>query len=149
MLTAHADEIGFLVTSILPGGFLRFTKLGGPTTMVLPGQRVRVLAASGPLEGVIGVKPGHVLSPEEQRQTPPVGKMYIDIGAASVEEAAAWGVEVGTPAVFAGELTATRNPRRCFGKCVDNRMGILCLVDAARRFAEERVAATLCHAIVV
>jgi putative aminopeptidase FrvX len=38
MVTAHADEIGFQVTSILPAGFLRFTKIGGPTDMVLPGR---------------------------------------------------------------------------------------------------------------
>src|SRR5262245_21324102 len=49
MVTAHADEIGFMVTSLLPDGFLRFTKLGHPTDMVLPGQRVRLLTTRGPL----------------------------------------------------------------------------------------------------
>lgn len=149
MLTAHADEIGFLITSILPGGFLRFTKLGGPTDMVLPGQRVRVLSGSGPLEGVIGVKPGHILSPSEARQTPAISDLYIDIGAASAEEIRDWGVETGTPAVFVGELTATRNPNRCFGKCVDNRMGVVSVLAAAERLAKQNTAATRVFVIVV
>jgi putative aminopeptidase FrvX len=149
MITAHADEIGFLITSILPGGFLRFAKLGGPTDMVLPGQRVRVLSATGPLDGVIGVKPGHILSPGEARQTPANSDMYLDVGARSVEEISEWGIEVGTPAVFVGELTTTRNSNRCFGKCVDNRMGVVSVLAAAEQLAKTSVSATRVFAIVV
>jgi endoglucanase len=149
MITAHADEIGFMVTSILSGGFLRFTKLGAPTDMVLPGQRVRVLAQQGPLEGVIGVKPGHILSPDEARRTPAIGDMYIDVGAASPDEAASWGIEPGTPAVFVGELTPTRNAKRCFGKCVDNRAGVVCVLETAARLAKHRPRANCVFVIVV
>lgn len=148
MLTAHADEIGFMITSIRDDGFLRFTKLGHPTDMVLPGARVRVLAAE-PLDGVIGVKPGHILSPEEARRTPPIEEMYIDVGASSGGEASAWGVEPGTPAVFVGELTATRNPDRVFGKCVDNRAGVLCVLEAARRLAADPPPCRVAFVIVV
>ena len=83
MVIAHGDEIGFMVTGITPGGFLRFVKLGGPTDMVLPGHRVKVLGTNGPLDGIIGVKPGHVLSGEEARRVPPIPEMYIDICAGS------------------------------------------------------------------
>ncbi len=149
MITAHADEIGFLVTCLLPGGFLRFTKLGGPTDMVLPGQRVRVLGSTGPLEGVIGVKPGHILSPEAARQVPAVRDMYIDIGADSPEQATAWGVEAGTPVVFVGELTATRNTHRMFGKSVDNRAGVAAVLWAARRLSQQVLPAARAFVIVV
>ena len=149
LITAHADEIGFLVTSVLPGGFLRFTKLGGPTDMALPGQRVRVLAKSGPLEGVIGIKPGHILTAAEARHVPEIRDMYMDVGASSDEEAADWGIEPGTPAVFVGELTATRNPNRFFGKCVDNRMGVVCVLEAAERLAGDSIAASRAFVIVV
>ena len=96
----------------------------------------RVLANDGPLEGVIGVKPGHILSPEEARRAPAMGDMYIDVGATSADEAASWGIEPGTPAVFVGELTPARNSQRCFGKCVDNRAGVVCVLEAAARLAE-------------
>lgn len=149
MITAHADEIGFMVTSIHPEGFLRFTKLGGPTDMVLPGQRVRVLSTTGPLEGTIGVKPGHILSPEAARQVPPIREMYIDVGATTAGEAESWGVEPGTPAVFVGEFTATRNPQRFFGKAVDNRMGVAAVLSCARRMSTLTMPASRWFVIVV
>jgi len=138
MITAHADEIGFMVTAVLADGFLRFCKLGGPTDMVLPGQQVRLLTADGPIAGVIGVKPGHVLSNADARQVPPVDQMYLDVGATSAAEARSWGIEAGTPAVFIGPLTSTRNPLRCFGKCIDNRAGVVCVLECAARLAADR-----------
>lgn len=150
MITAHADEIGFLVTSVLEGGYLRFTKLGGATDMVLPGQRVRVLSGTGPLNGVIGVKPGHILKTDaEARRVPDLKDMYIDVGAASAEEAGEWGIETGSPVTFVGELTPTRNPRRWFGKSVDNRMGVVTVLEAADRLAGKQIAAPLAFVIVV
>lgn len=149
MLTAHADEIGFLVTSIRPDGFLRFTKLGQPTDMVLPGQRVRLLAPSGEIEGVIGVKPGHILAPDEARRVPPPTDLYIDAGAAGAEEAAGWGIEPGTPAVLFGPLTATPHPHRVFGKAIDNRAGVVAILEIAERLSRQRPAANLALVITV
>ena len=149
MVTAHADEIGFMVTSILPGGYLRFAKLGQPTDQVLPGQRIRVLSKSGPLEGVIGVKPGHVLTPSEARQTPAIEEMYFDVGASSATEASDWGIESGTPAVFVGELMPTRNPHRCFGKSVDNRAGVAAVLAISRQLADSTMPASRVYTNVV
>lgn len=149
MITAHADEIGLMITSLLPGGFLRFTKLGHPTDSVLPGQRVRVHTTAGPLEAVIGVKPGHILSGDEVRRVPPLGEMYIDVGATSAEQAAEWGIEPGTPVTFAGALTRTQHPTRCFGKCVDNRAGVVSVLEIAERLQNEQVAAECVFVIVV
>ncbi len=149
MITAHADEIGFIVTSITPRGFLRFTKLGHPTDMVLPGQRVRVLGHNVSSEGLIGVKPGHILSAAEARQVPPLSEMYIDVGATSADEARSWGIEVGTPAVYIGELMRTRHPTRCFGKCPDNRAGLVAVLEIARRLQEQRPPAETVFVITV
>ncbi len=149
MITAHADEIGFMVTSILAEGFLRFTKLGHPTDTVLPGQRVRVLVDGKPVEGVVGVKPAHILSVEEARQIPPLDEMYIDIGATSDEEAASWGIEAGTSITYVGELIQTRNEHRCFGKCVDNRAGIVALLEIAQRLQDKPCAASVVYVVAV
>jgi endoglucanase len=149
MLGAHADEIGFLVTHVTPAGFLRFTKLGFPTEMVLPGQHVRVLSTHGALEGTIGVKPGHILSGDEARRVPPVEKLYIDIGATSSAEVRAWGVEPGTPVCFHGPLAPTRNPQRVIGKAIDNRAGVLALLETAERLAQTPLSATLVFCVAV
>ena len=133
MLTAHADEIGFMVTSITNSGFLRFARLGQPTPMVLPGQRVRVLASGGALEGVIGVQPGHILHGDAARRVPPDSELYIDVGATSKEDAQKWGIEPGTPATFVGPLVALADGDRVCGKAVDNRAGIVAVLEAARQ----------------
>ncbi|MCA9087635.1 MAG: M20/M25/M40 family metallo-hydrolase [Planctomycetaceae bacterium] len=150
MVTAHADEVGFMVTTILESGCLRFTRLGFPTEMVLPGQPVRVLTPNGPIAGVIGVKPGHILSGEAARLVPPVEQLYLDVGASSAAEVGALGIEPGTPVVFHGPLTRTANPKRVYGKAVDNRIGCLCVLEVARRMAAlDDVAANLAFVITV
>jgi len=142
MLTAHADEIGFMVTSLTDDGFLRFTRLGGPTISVLPGQRVRLLPPGHtPVEAVVGVKPGHILTGAEAQQVPSVDQMYLDAGAESREQLTQWGIETGTPAVFVGELISTSHPTRVFGKSIDNRAGWLAVLEVAERLFQNRPAA--------
>jgi len=149
MVIAHADEIGFIVTKITADGFLRFAKLGGPTDMVLPGHRVRILGQGDPIEGVIGVKPGHILSGEEAHRVPPVSKLYIDISASSAEEVKSWGVETGTPVVFCGDLTAAHDPEKVFGKAVDDRAGVLALVKTAEALGSKSIVPTVVWCISV
>ena len=54
LLDAHADEIGCLVRSIEPDGFLRLFRVGGILDSLLVGRKVSVNG----LRGVIGVKAG-------------------------------------------------------------------------------------------
>ena len=138
MLTAHADEIGLMVTTLLPNGFLRFTRLGQPTVMVLPGQRVKVLTITGPIAGVVGVKPGHILSADAAHRVPPAEELYLDVGASSMEEASGWGIEPGTPAVFDAPLTRLHHDHRWFGKAVDNRSGVLTVLEVAQALSASR-----------
>ncbi|MBD3673218.1 MAG: M20/M25/M40 family metallo-hydrolase [Planctomycetaceae bacterium] len=141
MITAHADEIGFMVTSLTNEGFLRFTRLGGPTVSVLPGQRVRLLPeGKPPVEAVIGVKPGHILTGDEAYRVPPVEQMYLDAGAESAQQLTEWGLEPGTPGVFVGELVPTSHPSRVFGKSIDNRAGWLAVLEIAERLSKDRPA---------
>ena len=49
MLTAHMDEIGFLVTHVDNRGFLRVAPIGGQSPRVIQGQRVLVRARDGSL----------------------------------------------------------------------------------------------------
>ncbi|MCA9054752.1 MAG: M20/M25/M40 family metallo-hydrolase, partial [Planctomycetaceae bacterium] len=61
-----------------------------------------------------------------------------DVGAESLEEASSWGIEPGTPAVFDAPLTRMHHDDRWFGKGVDNRAGVLCVLEAARALAASR-----------
>src|SRR5262249_28363610 len=79
MISAHLDEIGFIVKGIEPDGFLRFDRLGGTADAFLPSRRVSVNGHFG----VIGAKPGHLQSPEEQARAATLAALYIHLGAPS------------------------------------------------------------------
>src|SRR3954470_19971332 len=66
-IVGHIDEIGLVVTHVDEKGFLYFGPIGGWDPQILLGQRVSVRSKDGPLAGVIGRRPIHLLR-EEQRK---------------------------------------------------------------------------------
>ena len=70
LLDAHLDQIGFLVTEVLDGGFLRFAPVGGVDPRMLLGGEVTILADK-PLYGVVSCMPPHLLITGEQNKAVP------------------------------------------------------------------------------
>ncbi|WP_367280908.1 M42 family metallopeptidase [uncultured Chloroflexus sp.] len=136
-LAAHLDEIGLMVTRITDDGFLKFQPLGGWWDHVLLGLRVEVHTRSGPIIGVIGAKPPHIHSNDERNRLVDKKAMFIDIGAASRDEAVAWGVRPGDPVVPVGPFTPMRNPDLLLAKAWDNRVGCAIVIETLRRLVNE------------
>ena len=59
MLTAHMDEVGFMLQNITDGGYLRLQPLGGWIAGHLPGQRLHIHGSKGPVEGIVASVPPH------------------------------------------------------------------------------------------
>ncbi len=131
-LDCHIDEVGFMVQGVSEEGMLSFVPLGGWWEHVLLAQRVDVLTDGGSVPGVIGAKPVHFLSAEEKRSVLSIDKLYIDIGAASREEAAGMGVRVGDPVAPHTEFLPLANPRILSSKAFDDRVGAALMVEALR-----------------
>jgi putative aminopeptidase FrvX len=85
MLSAHMDEVGFMVSGHTDKGFLKFKSVGGIDSRILPGKRV--LVGKKRLNGVIGSKPLHQQDRDERERIPKIKDLYIDVGADSKEEA--------------------------------------------------------------
>src|SRR3954452_8739056 len=134
-LVGHIDEIGLVVKHITDEGVLRFGTIGGWDPQILVGQRVTVQAASGPVPGVVGEKPIHLLEEDDRKQVAKFEQMYIDIGATSRDDAARL-VSVGDPAVIAVTPVELANGRVA-SKAMDNRLGAYIVLEAARRVASE------------
>ncbi len=128
MFAAHIDEIGLIVSHIDNRGFLRFTGIGGWNERILPGQRVIVVTTKGKVRGVIGMKPPHIMTPEEKKQVLEMDKLFIDIGVGSREEAEKLGVKVGSIVVFDREVARLGGTDRVTGKAFDDRVGVASLV---------------------
>ena len=134
-LVGHIDEIGLVVKHITDEGVLRFGTIGGWDPQILVGQRVTVQSASGPVPGVVGRKPIHLLEEDERKQVAKFEQMYIDIGATGRDDAARL-VALGDPAVIAAQPVELANGRVA-SKAMDNRLGAYIVLEAARRVAAE------------
>ena len=128
MCAAHMDEIGFMVRHIDDNGFIRILPLGGFDPKTLTSQRVTVHGKKD-LPGCMGVKPIHVMSPEERTKMPIVTDYIVDLGMKK-EEVSKW-VKVGDPITRVGDLVEMGE---CLNvKSIDNRGGCYMLIEAARQ----------------
>ncbi len=121
MVTGHCDEIGFMVRYIDEQGFLFFNPIGGVDAHLVPGQRVRVHTAAGPLLGVIGKKPIHMMEAKDKETVLKFKEMFIDIGCQSREEAQGR-VAIGDAVTFAVGLERLLGDR-VTGRAFDDKMG--------------------------
>lgn len=80
MLAGHIDEIGLMVNYITPEGFIAFSAIGGVDAAILPGMRVHVHTAQGPLLGIMGRKPIHLIEDEERKSVTKLERLFIDVG---------------------------------------------------------------------
>lgn len=130
MLAGHMDEIGFMVKLITAEGYIKFLPLGGWFDQVLLGQRVIIKTRLGDVVGVIGVKPPHMLSPEERKKVVERKEMYIDIGATSLGEVETAGVRVGDPIVPRADFVVMANGKSYLSKAFDDRVGVALMISA-------------------
>lgn len=122
MLSAHMDEVGFIVTDITDDGLLKFDEVGGLDRRVLPARAVVVNGKNG----VIGVKPVHLCEGDEDKTIPKLGDMYIDIGADTREEAEK-AVSLGDSVTFVPRYLDNGFTIR--SKALDDRVGCFILIN--------------------
>ena len=85
MLSAHMDEVGFIISGITEKGYLEFKKVGGIDTRVIISKNV--LVGKEKIPGVIGMKAIHLQEKSEREEVPKVKNLFIDIGAKDKEDA--------------------------------------------------------------
>jgi glutamyl aminopeptidase len=112
MVAGHMDEVGFLVTGITDNGMIRFQTLGGWFSQVLPAQRVQVMTKNGPVIGVIGSTPPHLIDEAAKSKPMDLKAMYIDIGADDRKDALQIGVQIGQPILLICPFTPLANPKK-------------------------------------
>jgi putative aminopeptidase FrvX len=133
-VVGHIDEIGLVVRHIDEKGFLWFAPIGGWDPQILVGQRVEIQGRNGPVPGVVGRKPLHLLDAEARKKVVELKGLHIDIGAED-REAAAELVRVGDPAVISSEPLALCGDR-LVSRAMDNRLGAYVALEALRRCHE-------------
>lgn len=132
MLAGHIDEIGFLIHYIDDNGFCYFRTIGGHDNVNIVGQRVVVQTRKGPVHGVIGKKPVHLISAEDRGKKVELEDLWIDLGVTNKQETLDAGVQIGDPAVYADGWQPLQGDRVA-GRAMDNRVGAWVVAEALRR----------------
>lgn len=141
----HMDEVGFMVQSITPEGYLRVLGLGGWSVSTLPAQRVVVLGSKGKVPGIFGSLPPHFQ--KEGTGSPGIEDLFIDVGADSEARVREWGIRPGSPVCPDVQVRATRDPKRLIGKAFDNRAGCAACIETAQRTQDLPVNTTFIGAV--
>lgn len=123
MLCAHMDEVGFIVTDITDDGYLKLAPVGGIDARVVADRVVTVNA----IDGVIGLKPIHLLTTEENEKAVEFKKLFVDIGATDKNDASKY--------VSLGDYIYFKSDYYEFGddfikaKALDDRIGCMLLLE--------------------
>jgi len=120
ILSAHLDEIGFVVSHIDERGFARVQPFGGINPLACVGGRVRF--ADGRL-GVIGLD----VRRDDLNKTPALSEMYIDVGATSRADCP---LKVGDAAGAWRPMEDLGD--RLIAKSMDDRIGVAILIETLR-----------------
>ena len=129
MISAHMDEVGFMIADVRDDGMLTFGCVGGIDPSVLAGRKVTVGNENGFMHGVICSKAIHHKSPEERETPIKARKMYIDVGADKKEDIEEK-IAVGDFGTFDSEFyTFGKGGRTIKAKALDDRMGCAAMLE--------------------
>ncbi|HZJ89437.1 MAG TPA: peptidase M28, partial [Bacilli bacterium] len=96
MLSAHMDEVGFVVKAIEKGGYLRLHNVGGWWPHVTLAQEWTVKTRSGQKYiAVTGAQPPHGMPPEQRNKVLEIKDLYLDLGVKDKDAVLALGIQVG------------------------------------------------------
>lgn len=137
LVAGHMDEVGFVVSEITKNGYIKFLPLGGWWGPVAFAQRMKIYTKNGPVIGVTGAKPPHLLTEEERKKQVEIKDLFIDVGATGefdVKEKL--GIRPGDPVVPDSTFTILANPRVYLSKAFDNRFGCAAVIELFTRLKD-------------
>jgi putative aminopeptidase FrvX len=135
MLSAHMDEVGFVIHHVDEKGFGYFTPVGLHDDRTLANQVLTVHTEKGPIQGLTGGKPAHIVSKEEAQKALPISEIYLDFGTRDREETEELGVRVGDYVTFERPGQLLNGGRLFTGKAVDDRAGVAVMIEVMRKSA--------------
>lgn len=125
LISAHMDEVGFIVSKITEDGSLKFKCVGGIEPTVMVGKKVWV--GKDRVPGITGLKAVHLQSGSERDNMASISDIVIDIGARD-KQSAEKKVTVGTYGTFASEIEEFGdNLLKCKG--LDDKVGCAALTE--------------------
>ncbi|VVB60713.1 Tetrahedral aminopeptidase [uncultured archaeon] len=142
MLSAHMDEIGFVVRYI-DRDYINFTPMGGIDDKILLSMPVVVHSAGKKLYGSIMAKPPHLQEREEREKPVKMKEMFIDVGMKLNKTPDKDGkMELEKLGVKKGDIISFDSHFRelqgsfVSGKSFDNRAGCVTVIEAFKQLKD-------------
>lgn len=129
MLSAHMDEVGFIISGITEKGFLEFKTVGGIDTRVVISKKVRI--GKNKIPGIIGMKAIHLQKRLERESVPEIKEIFIDIGAKDRKTAEEM-VQIGDYAAFDTQYEQL-GENTFKAKAIDDRAGCAILAELMKK----------------
>ncbi|WP_346708634.1 hypothetical protein [Massilistercora timonensis] len=129
MLSAHMDEIGFLVSDIWDDGYVSFVPVGMHEPCLTLNQVLTIHTRNGKVEGVTGMPPVH--QGKHDYGNISYKELKLDVGTHSKEETESLGIRPGD--MITNERGYRILNKHIFsGKAVDNRAGCAAAIGVMR-----------------
>lgn len=132
MISTHIDEVGFVISSILDGGFLRVNPRGGVDFKILPSKEVIIHSYDGEIPAVFSIIPPHLLNITDRKESLNYDKLVLDTGLS--EEEVRKRIKIGNPVTFKGEFLNLKNCK-VSGKSFDDRASALVSIALIKELA--------------
>lgn len=142
ILSAHMDEVGFIVKKIEANGLIRFEKLGGHDDRILLAQKVQIRTDTGIRQGVIGTISAHMMKYDDPQKVRKHSHLYIDVGVDSKEEVQELGIRVGDPISWDVSFRPF-GKNRVIGKGFDDRAGCAVLLKTLEELDFSQIHGTI------
>lgn len=137
MLAGHCDEVGLMVEYVNDQGYIHFSAVGGVDPHVTAGTRVLIHTSSGPIPGVVGKKPIHLMEEKDRQKVVKIEEQWIDIGARTKEEVLQL-VNIGDPITFDVGFYSLLGTRVA-GKGFDDKVGVFVVAETLCRVNREKL----------
>ena len=136
MFAGHIDELGFQVAHISDEGYIFFNTIGGFDMGIVPGRKVRIHTDSGPVLGIIGKKPIHLMGGDDRRKVLEKQDLFIDIGAKDGKETKKL-VAIGDPVTYDPNFEVLRRDQ-LVARGFDDKMGAFIAAEVLRCVSQSK-----------
>ncbi|MBN1290494.1 MAG: M42 family metallopeptidase [Candidatus Latescibacteria bacterium] len=145
MFAGHCDEIGFLVRYIDDKGFIYFGAIGGFDESIIPGRRIEIHSSKGPVRGVIGKAPIHLMNPDDRKKASEIKDLWIDIGAKNKKETEKY-VSIGDPITYLNDFMELETGL-AVARAFDDRIGSFVVAEILRILSESKSLKASVHCV--
>lgn len=136
IVSAHIDEVGYIVKNINDKGFLEIMAVGGIWPPVAIDTICHVYNNKNEkIFGIIGHTSIHILESDKFWKVPKTTELFVDVGCSSKKEVLGLGINIGSP-VYLDSKTLKIGDKNLFStRAIDNRAGVTAIDLFAQKFS--------------